>query len=128
MACLKVIKDYKAICLNQYIELALGLHYSGQVYLNTSNRFDYLIERNNDIYLLFKEVSHKPFTLKTLCTIVLRNAIKNYGANKLSKLNIPHSLKEEMYSNGFYLKRDLNIFNNQNNNNNNFRKNFFYIF
>ena len=98
LACLKVIKDFKGICLSYFVEILLSLHYSGQNFLNM-NKLNYLKEKNMEIFLLLEETSLKPLTLKTFCCISIRRSIKNYGFEKVSSLKIPQCLKNEIFYN-----------------------------
>lgn len=97
--CLKVIKDYKGICLNYYIDTLLNLHYSGQMKL-TASKLEYLIVKNKEIYLhLLNEVSLKPLTLKSLCTREIRKSIRCFGIDQVDSLRIPTALKYELFYN-----------------------------
>ncbi|CAF0710062.1 unnamed protein product [Brachionus calyciflorus] len=94
--CSKVIKDHKASCLNMYIELIVNLHYSGQFLLNVKN-YQYLKERNLDIYELLCDIAKEPFTLKNLCSNSLRKTMRCYGIEKVKQLHIPEELKKEIF-------------------------------
>lgn len=48
-ACLKVIKDFKGICLNYLVEILLSLHLSGQLFLNVSF-LSFLKEKNYEVF------------------------------------------------------------------------------
>jgi hypothetical protein len=76
----------------------LGLHYSGQVNMNTS-KFLYVKERNNDVYEQIQYALKKPHSLKTSCLVVIRNSIKCFGINKINQLEIPNALKHELFLN-----------------------------
>lgn len=96
--CTRVIKDYKALCLNYFIELVLNLHYNGQFFINV-DKFSYLKDKNMEIYNFFSEISSKAPTLKLFCSMSIRDSIKNYGIGKVNSLNIPNVLKNEIFSN-----------------------------
>lgn len=101
LTCNKVIKDHKAACLNYYVEMVLSLHYTGQLYIRIK-QFEYLKERNMEIYRFFEEIASKSFSLKLFCSIAVREAIGNYGIGKVNALNIPTVLKNEIFLNSIY--------------------------
>ena len=111
--CLKVLKDYKGKCLSYYVEILLNLHYSGQMYLNMS-KLSYLKERNAEIYNILENVSKKPLTLKSFCSISIRKSIKNYGISKIDSFQIPNVLKNEIFYNT--LSKTSNVSSETNNN------------
>lgn len=95
--CLKVIKDYKGACLMQYVELVLNLHHSGQIYLDMK-KYEYLKDRNSELYSIINEKSKNKLLLKTLSSIAIRNSIQKFGMNKINQLEIPHVLKKEIFN------------------------------
>jgi hypothetical protein len=94
--CLKVIKDYKGACLMQYVEIVLNLHHSGQIFLDM-NKYDYLKDRNSELYSIINEKSKNKLLLKTLSSIAIRNSIQKFGMNKINQLEIPGVLKKEIF-------------------------------
>lgn len=95
---MRVLKDYKQICLSKYVQIILNLHYSGQVNMNMS-KFLYIKERNNDVYEQIQDALKKPHSLKNSCLVSIRNGIKCFGINKINELQIPTALKHELFLN-----------------------------
>lgn len=95
---MRVLKDYKYLCLNKYVEIIVNLYKSGQVNMHM-NKFIYLKERNNDIYKQIEDALKKPQSLKTLAIISIRNMTNCFGINKINVLTIPSVLKQELFLN-----------------------------
>jgi hypothetical protein len=96
---LKVLKDYKQLCLNMYSNLALNLCNEigyGKIKLNAGNFF-YLKERNNEIYNRISIKLSNPSSLQQLAYSKIRNSINNFGINKVDKLNLPNILKKRLH-------------------------------
>ena len=97
-ACLKVIKDFKGICLNYFVEILLNLHFTGQMYLNM-NKLAYLKEKNSEVYAMLEQIARKPLTLKSFCCMSIRESIRDYGLQKIDSFLIPVCLKNEIFYN-----------------------------
>jgi hypothetical protein len=96
---LKVLKDYKQLCLNMYSNLALILCNEidyGKIKLNAGNFF-YLKERNNEIYNKISIKLSNPSSLQQLAYSKIRNSINNFGINKVDQLNLPNILKKRLH-------------------------------
>ena len=130
VACLKVLKDYKFICLNYFYNIVINLYMSGQFQLSQKcieNTFSYLKERNMNVYLELEnftqnedstglicnnEGNSRVFSLKTICCIKIKQSIPSFGLHKVNSLNIPNMLKYDIFLNNcanlksnFYLSR-----------------------
>lgn len=98
LLCLRVIKDYKGVCLNYFIDTLVNLHYSQQSKLR-ANKLGYLKDKNPEIYEHLSELTRTPLTLKSLCSSVIRRSIRFYGIDKVNSLSIPNTLKYEIFFN-----------------------------
>lgn len=98
LVCLRVIKDYKGACLNYYIDTLINLHYSRKTRLNVE-KLAYLKEKNSEIHAHFGELVKQPVSLKSLCADSIRKSIRFYGINKINSLDIPSTLKYEIFFN-----------------------------
>lgn len=98
LLCLRVIKDYKGVCLNYFIDTLVNLHYSQQSMMVMS-KLGYLKEKNGEIYDHLAEIASKPMSLKSLCANSIRKRIRFFGVEKVNKLNIPNTLKYEIFFN-----------------------------
>lgn len=99
---LRVVKDYKMLCLTQFIQLLFNLHFTGQINLSHyfhRQKLSYLKERNGDILDLIKETIGKPMSLKACCFISIRRSMKKFGIKKIDSLDMPRTLKYELFSN-----------------------------
>lgn len=136
--CLKVLKDYKYVCLSYYFNIVVNLYLSGQFKFQpgcVEKTFWYLKERNTDLYQdlvgLFKTnvtedtsstTTNRLFSLKTICCIRIKESIQNFGITKLDSFNIPGFLKHDIFLNNcsssppavlrhnFYLNKQSNEF------------------
>ena len=62
LLCLRVIKDYKGVCLNYFIDTLVNLHYSQQAKLDMS-KLGHVKEKNPDVFEHLSELAHAPFCL-----------------------------------------------------------------
>ncbi len=95
----RVVKDHKRACMTKYIELLFILHYSGQFKIKMS-KMDYLKEKYLALYNFIEENTKSPLSLKWLGIIQVRKTIGNLGVNKINSLQIPYSLKHNLFMNG----------------------------
>lgn len=98
LLCMRVIKDYKGVCLNYFIDTLVNLHYSQQSRLDKS-KLSYVKEKNAEIYEHLCEITAKPLSLKSLSANVIRRTIPFYGIDKVNELRIPDTLKYEIFFN-----------------------------
>jgi hypothetical protein len=92
---LKVLKDYKYLCLKLYLNLLFLLINelnNGKIKLNIENFF-YLKDRNNEIYECISVKLSNTLSLQQLALTKIKNSIKNFGFEKVDKLNLPNILK-----------------------------------
>jgi hypothetical protein len=106
--CLKVLKDYKFICMNYFYNIFINLYLSGQFRVEPGcvpNKFAYIKDRNLDLFsdlvAFFEQQANtnKMFTLQTLCCIKIKQSIRNFSFNKLKSLNVPLFLKSDIFLN-----------------------------
>lgn len=101
--CSKVVKDVKSKCFNAFIDLVLGLHYTGQYYV-VKDKLNFLKDKNMDILNFLVETTRKNLTLKHFCVVSIRNSIPSYGIEKVKCLNVPNELRKEVFFNSLSTK------------------------
>jgi ankyrin repeat protein len=105
--CLKVLKDYKFVCLNYFFNIVINLYLSGQFRVEPGciqNKFAYIKERNADLFadlveFLQQNNTNKMFTLQTLCCIKIKQSVPNFSIKKLDSLRLPSFLKNDIFLN-----------------------------
>ena len=96
---LKVLKDYKQLCLNMYSNLAIILCNeidNGKIKLSLGNFF-YLKDRNYEIYDRISVELSNPPSLQQLAYSKIKSSIKNFGIDQVNKLNLPNILKKRLH-------------------------------
>ena len=101
---LKVIKDYKQICMNLFVEMVLSLYNSGQLRIQKGS-LSFLREKHFETYEIIEKSIQGPMSLKTLSLIQVKKSIKNFGPSKIDGLSIPKVLKNDLFQNGFYNRK-----------------------
>ncbi len=87
----KVLKDYKTLCLQKYAFI-LKIFYETDLikFYDDLNRFDYLFERNLDVYdYIVNNFVFMPKSLKQLACLTIKRNFKNFGFNNIKQLDLP---------------------------------------
>jgi ankyrin repeat protein len=105
---LKVLKDYKYLCMSYYQILIVNLYMCGTGQLSDfQTEFSFLKRRNKDFYEdidLFLNSTSYSKSLSVLCCQQIKKSIKNFGINKMNDLCIPSSLKDDIFMNSFSIE------------------------
>jgi ankyrin repeat protein len=120
LTCLKVIKDYKFVCMNQFFNIVVNLYLSGQFKVEPGciqSKFEYVKERNAGVYAdlvhFFENEAanvNKIFTLQTLCCIKIKQSIPSFSMDKVNALDVPRFLRNDIFLNNSLSFSSQNVY------------------
>ena len=106
---LKILKDYKHLCIKLYSQLIWILCNeiaNGKIKLS-SESFFYLKERNYELYESISTKLSNPMSLQQLTYTRIKSSIKNFGIEKVNSLNLPNMLKLNLLPEYNHINLDL---------------------